>query len=85
SSSIVMLMSVISTHYDLSRISVGHYKELIGSELLLHCKEDGQEFVVKCKASEDFLNVNFVSVKIEESNLHFFNSFSKQRIKTKKE
>ncbi|MGL6592080.1 hypothetical protein ACSZOL_23145, partial [Aeromonas hydrophila] len=25
SSSIVMLMSVISTHYDLSRISVGHY------------------------------------------------------------
>ncbi|MGG2339246.1 hypothetical protein ACE4ZV_25125, partial [Salmonella enterica] len=24
-SSIVMLMSVISTHYDLSRISVGHY------------------------------------------------------------
>ncbi|MFM4798407.1 hypothetical protein ACEUCS_19440, partial [Aeromonas caviae] len=26
SSSIVMLMSVISTHYDLSRISVGHYK-----------------------------------------------------------
>nr|WP_213568675.1 pyocin activator PrtN family protein [Salmonella enterica] len=27
SSSIVMLMSVISTHYDLSRISVGHYTE----------------------------------------------------------
>ncbi|MFJ5345977.1 BMC domain-containing protein, partial [Escherichia coli] len=26
SSSIVMLMSVISTHYDLSRISVGHYR-----------------------------------------------------------
>ncbi|WP_220268824.1 hypothetical protein, partial [Klebsiella pneumoniae] len=28
SSSIVMLMSVISTHYDLSRISVGHYMML---------------------------------------------------------
>ncbi|WP_241612395.1 glycosyltransferase, partial [Salmonella enterica] len=29
SSSIVMLMSVISTHYDLSRISVGHYRLLL--------------------------------------------------------
>jgi hypothetical protein len=29
SSSIVMLMSVISTHYDLSRISVGHYRSYI--------------------------------------------------------
>ncbi|MGS3153414.1 hypothetical protein ACB268_22190, partial [Aeromonas sanarellii] len=28
SSSIVMLMSVISTHYDLSRISVGHYNSV---------------------------------------------------------
>ncbi|MEH8130427.1 hypothetical protein, partial [Aeromonas veronii] len=34
SSSIVMLMSVISTHYDLSRISVGHYKaELSNDEI----------------------------------------------------
>ncbi|MEK0036723.1 hypothetical protein R0736_22330, partial [Escherichia coli] len=29
SSSIVMLMSVISTHYDLSRISVGHYTSFL--------------------------------------------------------
>ncbi|MEH6088808.1 hypothetical protein PVV22_18815, partial [Salmonella enterica subsp. enterica serovar Typhimurium] len=29
SSSIVMLMSVISTHYDLSRISVGHYNRTV--------------------------------------------------------
>jgi hypothetical protein len=35
SSSIVMLMSVISTHYDLSRISVGHYKAFKPSPLVL--------------------------------------------------
>ncbi|WP_223936943.1 hypothetical protein, partial [Aeromonas caviae] len=32
SSSIVMLMSVISTHYDLSRISVGHYNTPYGGK-----------------------------------------------------
>ncbi|OYI47918.1 hypothetical protein CI694_18570, partial [Escherichia coli] len=35
SSSIVMLMSVISTHYDLSRISVGHYNSLYLREIFI--------------------------------------------------
>ena len=35
SSSIMMLMSVISTHYDVSRISVGHYILLLSFSLLL--------------------------------------------------
>ncbi|MDK9510424.1 hypothetical protein QQF47_21155, partial [Salmonella enterica subsp. enterica serovar Give] len=34
SSSIVMLMSVISTHYDLSRISVGHYIQGISGTMV---------------------------------------------------
>ncbi|MDD8901766.1 hypothetical protein LAY34_26730, partial [Escherichia coli] len=56
SSSIVMLMSVISTHYDLSRISVGHYKEKMkfGSiqyQVLLKItllQQDNISLVVRC-------------------------------------
>ncbi|WP_368162900.1 antitoxin Xre/MbcA/ParS toxin-binding domain-containing protein [Aeromonas sp. s6] len=43
SSSIVMLMSVISTHYDLSRISVGHYTRVYGVVLALDAALSLQE------------------------------------------
>jgi hypothetical protein len=43
SSSIVMLMSVISTHYDLSRISVGHYKTV---DLIFKINDLGFHFFV---------------------------------------
>ncbi|WP_213864370.1 hypothetical protein, partial [Escherichia coli] len=43
SSSIVMLMSVISTHYDLSRISVGHYNVLFIKILTRLCSFRGEQ------------------------------------------
>ncbi|MEH6058602.1 hypothetical protein PVV25_09460, partial [Salmonella enterica subsp. enterica serovar Typhimurium] len=43
SSSIVMLMSVISTHYDLSRISVGHYRTFLIHTFLLINWDIGNE------------------------------------------
>ncbi|MEH6057503.1 hypothetical protein PVV25_03710, partial [Salmonella enterica subsp. enterica serovar Typhimurium] len=70
SSSIVMLMSVISTHYDLSRISVGHYSDLLAIDIPAHINDSISLFPVHC--SPDQLTVQYMTVLFHFATPNFF-------------